>query len=152
MKLLIFSLLLSVNCYSQISKTINIGRTYNSSISAHIKYEGNIPVDSYYVFMAKDDRYKMLTDYIVIKDGSIKDIYKLLTAVKEFHSTQNDDGTSLKHDANLISIYKFMGGKWLNVYGIGTDSNGYSTFNIEQINKLIKIIDNWAKKNNVQLT
>lgn len=103
--LLIITLCLSFgvgNAQKTISKTIS--RTQTAEITRHIHYDvDNHVVDTLYTMHGRDYRYQSIISMIVIKRGSISDIYLFLKTCEDFLKAEIN-GTSSNIHGNFVSV------------------------------------------------
>jgi hypothetical protein len=101
--------------------------------------------------MAKDARYTYLTEFITIHAGlKLSEMIDFLNYCNSF-CQKEESGTSDKYKGNYISVNKVMGMKFMMIYGYGSDSDGYATFNSDTFHKLIKRIETYANENKISL-
>lgn len=146
----LFILTVSI-AYSQKTKRMDVTSNAMLSVSCKITYdEDNNPSDTVYFMIGRDSRYTAIYESIIIKHGSLKEIYDLMNYGIEFFKNE-DDGTSMDFEGNHLSIMRYSGIKTILIYGMEDDSRGYSMCNRNQMEKIKAGIDLWMGKNKVKI-
>jgi hypothetical protein len=137
MKFIITSILLfvSIFSYSQKTKRFSVVETIAATITGIISYnEEDVPMDTVFYLTGRDGRYERISSTILFQKGYPEDIIGLLN--KCIEAFDEDAGTALTYGDSKIFIEKSAGVKYITLYGIGKDDNGYSKINRSQFVKL----------------
>ena len=142
-------LLFTLNLYCQKTKSILIWKKpiTDQVLRAHYILNDKDSLETINIhFMAKDDRYSQLIDYITIYSGTPIEFYFFLTELEKFYK-ENEPETSMEIHGQYVSVQKFMGTKQLWIYE--KDGNGYHIFLIAWIQKFKEKFVAWANQNKI---
>ena len=141
--------IISFTAFSQKTITTKVVSTSPVFIDRIVSYNtDNAPTDTLYYMSAIDSRYKTLIEIIRIKQGSLEEIYSFIKDCRQFMSTEIK-GTSSQVLGNYISLNQLYGMKYLHIYGIGDNSNGYLEILANNLDHIITNIEFYAKKNKI---
>jgi hypothetical protein len=136
---------------AQKTKTFVVARSSQFSIYGHVNYDTNgSKIDTSYRLLGKDFRYQQLVEYILLQKGTLKDIVDFMSKCEAFMKTE-EDGVSDNIGENRVYVYKSMGIKYLHIYGLKEDKDGYSYFGLPQIKNVQTGIAYFAKNHKISL-
>jgi hypothetical protein len=132
-------LFIAEQCNAQKTKTIPITKSGALIINCVVQFdESNLPTDTLYHMMGRDARYTAVVSYITLKGGTMDLVTELLNKCLE--AFNEDDGTSFDFEGSTIRVTKMMGAKLIALYGDGSDRDGFTLLNKNQINKAIEAL------------
>ena len=118
--------------YSQKSKTKIIIKNEKFVLLEATKYdEQNNITDIVYVLGGNDARYSKITSVVMIKSGTIIDIYNFSTKLQS--SFFEEEGTTMEYDGQHVYVGKGI----LMVYGTGKDKDGYIVLNKKNVDQIV---------------
>lgn len=138
-------------CFSQKTKSNKICNLQNISIDRDIYFDkDNIPTDTIYYLIGKDDRYSELHEYIILTKGNVLDLYIFLKDVKIFLKSE-DNGTSSEIEGIRVAVYSLIGMKTIYVYEYNKHKSGYHIFTSHKLNSLLYEIEQYCELNKIKL-
>lgn len=148
MKQLIFLTLFSliaINAVAQKTKRFDIFSNQTTRLYGRVSYEGDVQKDTVYVILGRDARYQQIVEYIILREGSLKEIYDFFIYCNAFVKKE-DDGVSETYEGNNIGVHKVLGMKYLSMNGIEGDDRGWTSFAIPDLTRVVAGIEYFAKK------
>lgn len=159
--ILLLLIFIAVKAFSQ--KTVQytiveikpVGITH-IELTRFVHYDSlNIPIDTNYILIGRNNRYTQLFEYITLKSGAIQDIYDLLNKATKFIDAELA-GTSTTYKGNYLSVEQLSGWKYIYIYGNHnsttlTDKNGYTVLDGHKIKKVMTLIEGYCSRKNIKL-
>jgi len=148
--------LISFFSFSQktISYTIAEIKACGITLNRNVGYDSsNVPIDTIYFLIGRDNRYSQLFEYISLKTGSIQSIYDLLKKSYDFVNAELP-GTSTIYKHNYLSVEKVMGvnTKYIDIYASNEKgSKGYTGIDAYRIKKLMTLIEGYCSRKSIKL-
>jgi len=118
--------------YGQKTKTNTLIKNKNFVLLQAIKFdEFNIVIDTVYLLGGDDARYSQVAHPILLKSGTIIDIYNFATKLQAAFFEEKD--TIMDYDGQRV----YVGKGTIMVYGVGKNTDAYIILNKEHVNQIV---------------
>jgi hypothetical protein len=150
-KILFILLFASLSASAQKTKSFDVCKTQLAHITGSVRYDlHGEKTDTSYFFLGRDSRYTQHIGYVAIRMSSLLDIYYLLKECRDLIKTE-EVGVSDYRGDNQISIGKYAGMKYVNIYEPKDIGSGYTQFLRSQITNVLTGIEYFAKTHKIAL-
>lgn len=150
MKKIVLLILMAISFGANAQKTksitvIKTGTTYKFSIDGIIHYDGDTPTDTSYYIAAMDEQYTMIYEPIILKSGSLQELYDFL---KELHLAicNEEIKTTIPIQGCPVYVGRILGVRSGIIYNPNGNSRSYCSIDYGKLYGLMGKLRNYCEK------